>query len=203
MGVGYNASGWNKVASQGVVSGTTTKANAASTGTASTDYMSTLAAAVESLKPGGTTYQSLAAELNKDAQLYGNKLNASAISSGLGNAALGNSTKVFKELASAKTQLQSSMMTQYISALQNLASLSSQQEQAAAASKTPTMASQGYSAAGTKLTDFGFGSDPMASSFSSGKKKVSSSSLPSLYSSAGTVGSSNDTYTSLTSPLFG
>lgn len=158
-----------------------------------------LTAAIEALKPGGEMYSKLSDELGRDAQLYGNQLSAGAVSKGLGNAALGDSAKVFKQLQSAKTQLQSNMMNKYIGSLTNLVQLVMQQEQAAnqAASQTASgnMASQGFSQAGTKLTDFGFGDDPMASSFTS--------KYPSLSVATGIGGGSTASDLSKAPDLFG
>jgi type II secretory pathway pseudopilin PulG len=159
----------------------------------------------EEFAPGGSIEKTYAADIEKEGKLLGAKLNASAVSRGLGNASIGIPTTVSKSVMGAKQKLRSETTSNYMAALQNLAQLALQQQQFGlqqqqvnAANNTPT----GYTRSGTKLTDFGFGSNPTASSFST--NTPSASSLPSLYASGGYGGgASTDAYGALVAPLFG
>lgn len=156
--------------------------------------------------PGGSVEKTYMADIEKEGKLLGSRLEAGAISRGLGNTATGIPTTVTKNVLGAKQKLRAETTANYMSALQNLAQLAMQQQQmnlqqqqVSNAGRAPT----GYSAAGTKLTDFGFGSDPMASSFPTARTS-SPATTPSLYAAGGYgAGASSDIYGALTAPLFG
>jgi len=112
------------------------------TSTPATDYKGILSKMVETMRPGGEAEQSQFANIEKAGQRYGAQLEAGAISRGLGNVAMGNETLVAENVSAARQQASDNVLSRYIQALQFIANLEFQGQQADANRAVSTQQTQ-------------------------------------------------------------
>lgn len=149
-----------------------------------------LSAMVEALRPGGEIEKTYMADIEQEGKLLGAQLRGGAVSRGLGNVTMGIPTTVAKQTGAAKQKLRAGMLEQYVGALQNLASLSFQEEQAGLSRAAQLQAATG----GTPGLD-AFGR-PMRGTLAAAEldllnrqvrqpQRMSAEALPSLYAAGG------------------
>jgi hypothetical protein len=99
-------------------------------------YQDMLSRLVEEFKPGGTVETQRMKEADKAGEQLGAKLEASAVSRGLGNAMIGSERTVAESVNQAKGRIRSETLSQYLGTLQFLAQMQMRGEQAGLGSST-------------------------------------------------------------------
>jgi hypothetical protein len=99
-------------------------------------YQDMLSRLAEEFKPGGTVETQRMKEADKAGEQLGAKLEASAVSRGLGNAMIGSERTVAESVNRAKGRIRSETLSQYLGTLQFLAQMQMRGEQAGLGSFT-------------------------------------------------------------------
>jgi hypothetical protein len=93
------------------------------------DFSSILNKIIETYAPGGSVETAGLADVEAQGKALSSKLNASAVSRGLGNALTGIPTTVANQVSKGRQSVQSSVGSQYLQGLMSLAGLAAQKEQ--------------------------------------------------------------------------
>jgi len=145
---------------------------------APTDYRDIMAKLVDTLKPGGEIEKAYLAEAEQEGRQLAAQLNAASIARGLGNATNNAPVTAMRHVAKRKQEIHGNTLSQFLSALQFLANMSFQGEQAAAS----RAANMGPSNASRGLDVFG---QPFASIAPQGGEGFSAAAFPSLAAAGG------------------
>jgi len=135
-------------------SGRTRKGYGSTGGDGVMDFQSILAKMAETLAPGGTAEKTRIGQINKEAEMLGNRMEGANIARGLGNATMGVAPTVEAQASVARESARSNILGQFIQTLQFLADASLRQQgldiQATQAAG-PTNAQRGLDAFGSPM----------------------------------------------------